>query len=166
MDLIIIGAGPGGYPTAIAAAQAGLQVALIERQHLGGTCLGEGCIPTKTLCRSAEVMDTIRESATFGIALPEGAAPQVDLPAVIQRKEQVIATLRQGIQGLMRTPGITLMEGTARFLDAHTLCVQTAEGEQTLTAPHIIIATGSESRSLPIPGVDLPQVMDSTAWPP
>ena len=163
MDLIIIGAGPGGYPTAIAAAQAGLQVALIERQHLGGTCLGEGCIPTKTLCRSAEVMDTIRESATFGIALPEGAAPQVDLPAVIQRKEQVIATLRQGIQGLMRTPGITLMEGTARFLDAHTLCVQTAEGEQTLTAPHIIIATGSESRSLPIPGVDLPQVMDSTA---
>ena len=163
MDLIIIGAGPGGYPTAIAAAQAGLQVALIERQHLGGTCLGEGCIPTKTLCRSAEVMDTIRESATFGIALPEGAAPQVDLPAVIQRKEQVIATLRQGIQGLMRTPGITLIEGTARFLDAHTLCVQTAEGEQTLTAPHIIIATGSESRSLPIPGADLPQVMDSTA---
>ena len=163
MDLIIIGAGPGGYPTAIAAAQAGLQVALIERQHLGGTCLGEGCIPTKTLCRSAEVMDTIRESATFGIALPEGAAPQVDLPAVIQRKEQVIATLRQGILGLMRTPGITLMEGTARFLDAHTLCVQTAEGEQTLTAPHIIIATGSESRSLPIPGADLPQVMDSTA---
>lgn len=163
MDLIIIGAGPGGYPTAIAAAQAGLQVALIERQHLGGTCLGEGCIPTKTLCRSAEVMDTIRESATFGIALSEGAAPQVDLPAVIQRKEQVIATLRQGIQGLMRTPGITLIEGTARFLDAHTLCVQTAEGEQTLTAPHIIIATGSESRSLPIPGADLPQVMDSTA---
>lgn len=163
MDLIIIGAGPGGYPTAIAAAQAGLQVALIERQHLGGTCLGEGCIPTKTLCRSAEVMDTIRESATFGIALPEGAAPQVDLPAVIQRKEQVIATLRQGIQGLMRTPGIILIEGTARFLDAHTLCVQTAEGEQTLTAPHIIIATGSESRSLPIPGADLPQVMDSTA---
>ena len=86
MDLIIIGAGPGGYPTAIAAAQAGLQVALIERQHLGGTCLGEGCIPTKTLCRSAEVMDTIRESATFGITLPEGAAPQVDLSAVIQRK--------------------------------------------------------------------------------
>ena len=163
MHLIIIGAGPGGYPTAIAAAQAGLQVALIERQHLGGTCLGEGCIPTKTLCRSAEVIDTIRESATFGIALPEGAAPQVDLPAVIQRKEQVIATLRQGIQGLMRTPGITLIEGTARFLDAHTLCVQTAEGEQTLTAPHIIIATGSESRSLPIPGADLPQVMDSTA---
>lgn len=163
MDLIIIGAGPGGYPTAIAAAQAGLQVALIERQHLGGTCLGEGCIPTKTLCRSAEVMDTIRESATFGIALPEGAAPQVDLPAVIQRKEQVIATLRQGIQGLMRTPGITLIEGTARFLDAHTLCVQTADGEQTLTAPHIIIATGSESRSLPIPGAQIPQVVDSTA---
>ena len=163
MDLIIIGAGPGGYPTAVAAAQAGLQVALIERQHLGGTCLGEGCIPTKTLCRSAEVADTLRESHNYGIALPEGTMPQVNLPAVIARKDQVIATLRQGIQSLMRTPGITLLEGTARFVDDHTLSVSTAEGEQTLTAPHIIIATGSESRSLPIPGVDLPQVMDSTA---
>lgn len=163
MDLIIIGAGPGGYPTAVAAAQAGLQVTLIESKHLGGTCLGEGCIPTKTLCRSAEVADTLRESHTYGIALPEGILPQVNLPAVIERKDQVIATLRQGIQSLMRTPGITLLEGTARFVDDHTLSVSTAEGEQTLTAPHIIIATGSESRSLPIPGAQLPQVVDSTA---
>lgn len=163
MDLIIIGAGPGGYPTAVAAAQAGLQVTLIESKNLGGTCLGEGCIPTKTLCRSAEVADTLRESHNYGIALPEGTMPQVNLPAVIARKDQVIATLRQGIQSLMRTPGITLLEGTARFVDDHTLSVSTAEGEQTLTAPHIIIATGSESRSLPIPGAQIPQVVDSTA---
>ena len=163
MDLIIIGAGPGGYPTAVVAAQAGLQVTLIESKNLGGTCLGEGCIPTKTLCRSAEVADTLRESHNYGIALPEGTMPQVNLPAVIARKDQVIATLRQGIQSLMRTPGITLLEGTARFVDDHTLSVSTAEGEQTLTAPHIIIATGSESRSLPIPGAQIPQVVDSTA---
>ena len=163
MDLIIIGAGPGGYPTAVAAALAGLQVTLIESKHLGGTCLGEGCIPTKTLCRSAEVADTLRDSQTYGITLPEGTMPQVNLPAVIERKDQVIATLRQGIKSLMRTPGITLLEGTARFVDDHTLSVSTAEGEQTLTAPHIIIATGSESRSLPIPGAQLPQVVDSTA---
>ena len=163
MDLIIIGAGPGGYPTAVAAAQAGLQVTLIESKNLGGTCLGEGCIPTKTLCRSAEVADTLRESHNYGIALPEGTMPQVNLPAVIARKDQVIATLRQGIQSLMRTPGISLLEGTARFVDDHTVSVSTAEGEQTLTAPHIIIATGSESLSLAIPGAQIPQVMDSTA---
>lgn len=161
-DLIIIGSGPGGYHTAVEAAKAGLQVALIERGHLGGTCLNEGCIPTKSLCRSAEVADTIRRCSSYGINLGE-ARPEVDLPAVIRRKDQVVQTLHDGIKGLMNTPGLTLIEGTASFQDARTVIVRQDDAQQTLTATSIFIATGSDSRTLPIPGADLPVVMDSTA---
>lgn len=160
-DLIIIGSGPGGYKIAVAAAQAGKQVAVIERGHLGGTCLNAGCIPTKTLCRSAEVADLMHESADYGITLPEGT-PMVNLPTVIERKNQIVQTLRDAIAGLMRTPGITLIHGQASFQDAHTLKVVQSEGEELLlTSPVIFIATGSVSKALPVPGTDLPGVMDA-----
>ena len=166
-DLIIIGSGPGGYQAAVRAARAGLQVAIVERSHPGGTCLNEGCIPTKALCRSAEVAATLREAESFGI---RGAAQDItaDLPQIISRKEQIIEGLRAAIDALLATPGITRYTATASFADAHTLCLDdptptSTDGATRITAPHIIIATGSESKSLPVPGVGLPGVMDARA---
>ena len=158
-DLIIIGSGPGGYQAAVRAARAGLHVATIERSHPGGTCLNEGCIPTKALCRSAEVAQTLRQAEAFGI---RGGAQdiRVDLPQIIGRKEQIVESLRGAIDALLATPGITRYSGTASFVDAHTLRLDDAAGTR-LTAPNIIIATGSHSKSLPIPGAALPGVVDA-----
>lgn len=158
-DLIVIGAGPGGYETALAAAKAGHATALVERRAAGGTCLNEGCIPTKCLCRSAELLHDVKaEAAALGVTTGEVS---FDLARAVQRTDGVLDQLRGGIQQLFkRTAGLTYIEGSALLVDAHTVAV---EGEEeTLTAPAIIIATGSVSRSLPIPGKDLPGVVTST----
>ena len=111
-DLIIIGAGPGGYRAAEHAARHGLSVVIIEKEHAGGTCLNCGCIPTKTLARNAEVMLTLKESEVFGIQTGE---PTVDFQQVMARKQQVVEQLRSGVETLMKQPGITLVYGTASF---------------------------------------------------
>lgn len=154
-DLIIIGAGPGGYETAVRAAKAGLQVLVIEKGDLGGTCLNAGCIPTKCLCHSAEVLNEVRNSANLGIQAGE---VQFDLAQAIARKNEVVGKLQAGIEALMKTPGITLARGEARFVDAHTVAV----GEETHTAPNIIIATGSVTKFLPIEGAHAEGVLTST----
>lgn len=160
-DLIIIGAGPGGYETAVRAAKAGLQVVIVERQHLGGTCLNAGCIPTKCLCHSAEELDTVRSL---------GADSAIDMPqyfqTAVQRKGEVVEKLKSGVAALMKTPGITLVEGEARFTDSHTMAVDTTSDGQcatrAFTAPNIIIATGSTTKFLPIPGAHAEGVVTST----
>jgi len=154
-DLIIIGAGPGGYRAAEHAARHGLSVVIIEKEHAGGTCLNCGCIPTKTLARNAEVMLTLKESEVFGIQTGE---PTVDFQQVMARKQQVVEQLRSGVETLMKQPGITLVYGTASFQDAHTVVV----GEEQYTAKNIIIATGSDAKMLPIPGIDQVHVITST----
>ena len=146
-ELIIIGAGPGGYETAISAAHEGVQTVLIEAATLGGTCLNEGCIPTKCLCRNAEVLDDVRHAAQFGITTGD---VHFDLAAAMQRKNEVVETLKGGVQTLLKSPNITLVEGQAHFVGPHTVAV----GDEQYTAPHIIIATGSEAKMLPVPGVD------------
>ena len=133
-DLIIIGAGPGGYRAAEYAARQGLQVLIVERDEVGGTCLNRGCIPTKTYVHSA----------TFAEAC--------------ERQQQVVMQLRSGVEQLMRAPGITLTKGSAMFVDATTVQVD----EECFTAPHIIIATGSEAKMLPLPDIDDPRVVTST----
>ena len=150
-DLIIIGAGPGGYETAVRAAKAGLQVVIIEKEHLGGTCLNAGCIPTKCLCHSAEA------PLNPPIRGEEGSAY---LCAAIERKNEVVEKLKAGVAQLMKTPGITLVEGEARFLDSHTVAVNTMDNE--FSAPNIIIATGSQTKFLPIPGAHAEGVVTST----
>lgn len=147
-DLIIIGGGPGGYEMAAAAAAAGLKVALVERDHLGGTCLNRGCIPTKALCRSAEVVSTVRQAQAWGVTTGEMT---VDYAAAVARKDQVVSQLRDGVSTLMQQGGVTVVQGEARFVDAHTISV----GDDTLTAPHVVIATGSAPRGLPIEGAEL-----------
>lgn len=167
-DLIIIGAGPGGYETAVRAAKAGLSVVVIEKQHLGGTCLNAGCIPTKCLCHSAESPIPSPSCAGRG----EDAEALLDeanayLAAAIARKNEVVEKLKTGVAQLMKTPGITLVEGEARFLDSHTVAVKKMDNGQLsidneFSAPNIIIATGSVTKFLPIPGAHAEGVVTST----
>lgn len=155
-DIIIIGAGPGGYETALYAAKKGLSVTLFEERRVGGTCLQEGCIPTKCFCRSAEVADTIAHCEAMGIG---ATAPTVDMARVVARKNEVVAQLTAGIEFLLKNKLITCIPERAELLDAHT--VKSASGE-TYTARHILIATGSTAKIPPIAGSDLPGVVTST----
>ena len=164
MKLIIIGAGPGGYETALLAAKRGVEVILIESGHVGGTCLNEGCIPTKAFCKNAEVLDGLREAEAFGVT---GLSYGFDFKAVSARKNAVVEQLRGGVEGLLGHKLITLVRGKAAFKDAHTVVVTsspvlTGEVETSeYSADYIIIATGSVSASLPIPGADLPGILTS-----
>lgn len=148
-DLIIIGGGPGGYEAAGHAAKHGLDVVIIERGNVGGTCLNVGCIPTKTWCHEADVLRA-RLSAD-----PQAA---VDFQHVRQRQAEVVAQLRGGIETLLSAPGIRLVKGEARFVDGHTVTA----GDEAFTAPNIIIATGSEAKMPPIGRLDKERVMTST----
>lgn len=154
-DLIIIGSGPGGYRAALHAAQHGLQVVVVEKDEVGGTCLNCGCIPTKTLCRHAEIIDTLSQADVFGL---QNLSYNFDFSKVVERKNAVVAQLRSGVEQLMQSPGITLVRGRASFRDAHTIVV----GEEEYTARNIIIATGSHSKMPPIEGLGLNGVLTST----
>ena len=154
MKIIIIGAGPGGYETALLAAQRNVEVVLIESGPVGGTCLNEGCIPTKAFCKNAEVLDGLRKAAEFGVT---GLSYGFDFNKVVERKNAVVNQLRGGVEGLLGHKNITLVRGKASFKDQHTVV---ADGEE-YSADYIIIATGSVSASLPIEGADLPGVITS-----
>ena len=158
-DLIIIGAGPGGYRAAELAAKGGLQVVIVERSHLGGTCLNEGCIPTKCYARNAEALMLVNEASTFGINI--SSIPTFCLSQARERKEEVVKQLREGIGTLLSHPAITIMEGDARFIDSHTVTIE-ADKPEIVTAPNIIIATGSVPKRLPIKLSDDCQVLDSS----
>ena len=161
MKIIIIGAGPGGYETALVAANRGVEVVLVEAGHVGGTCLNEGCIPTKAFCKNAEVLDGLKEAEAFGVT---GLSYGFDFKAVAARKNAVVEQLRGGVEGLLGHKNITLARGKASFKDAHTVTVIPSESEgspQEYTGDYIIIATGSVSASLPIPGADLPGILTS-----
>ena len=153
MRIIIIGAGPGGYETAVEAAKRGIEVTLVAGGPLGGTCLNEGCIPTKTFCHYSELIEGMSKAEALGIT----QAPAFDFAKVAERKEAVVAQLREGIGQLLRHKLITVVEGKASLKDAHTVVVDSVE----YSGDKIIIATGSVSASLPIPGVDLPGVITS-----
>lgn len=154
-DIIIIGAGPGGYETALEAAHRGKSVTLFNGGALGGTCLNEGCIPTKCLCRDSEMVMQFKEADKFGI---EDFTFAVDYGKIAARKRETTAQLREGIAMMLKQAGVNVVDAMASFKDASTVI---AEGEE-YTADDIIIASGSVSKSLPIPGHDLECVMDST----
>ena len=133
-DLLIIGAGPGGYRAAEYAAHEGLQVVIVEQDEVGGTCLNRGCIPTKTYVHSASFAEAI------------------------DRQQQVVAQLRSGVEAILSQPNITLLRGHAEFVDANTVRV----GEETIAVKNIIIATGSSAKMPPIDDINDPRVMTST----
>lgn len=155
MKIIIIGAGPGGYETALEAAKRGHEVTLFNGDRLGGTCLNEGCIPTKCLCRNAEMIASFREAEKFGV---DDFTFTLDYNKVVERKKEVMDTLRSGIESMLKSAKVNVVNSMATFKDARTVL---ADGNE-YTADYIIIATGSTSRSLPIEGHDLACVKDST----
>ena len=155
-DLIIIGGGPAGYVAAERAGGAGLKVLLAENQHLGGVCLNVGCIPSKTLLHSAKLYHYAAHSEAYGVKA-EGVS--FDFGPVQKRKTQIIETLRKGVGGLMKKYKVDVVNGTARLLPDRTVAI----GDENYTAEHVLVATGSSPARPPIPGSELPGVLDSTA---
>ena len=154
-DLIIIGSGPGGYRSACYAAARGLSVTVFESAEAGGTCLNCGCIPTKSLCRNAEVIDTLRDASALGL---ESLSYNLDFGKIMERKNSVVAQLRNGVETLMRTPGITFVNKKATLPSGHTVVTD----EEDYTDGDIIIATGSHAKIPPIKGAQLQGVVTST----
>lgn len=145
-DLIVVGAGPGGYVAAIRAAQHGQSVAIIERENLGGICLNWGCIPTKAMLRSSEVFHLMHRAKEFGLKADN---IDYDLDAVVKRSRAVAGQLSGGIGHLMKKNKITVFMGTATLPAAGKVQVKTADAVVDLTAPNVILATGARARELP-----------------
>ncbi|CTQ51060.1 dihydrolipoyl dehydrogenase [Jannaschia donghaensis] len=145
-DLIVIGAGPGGYVAAIRAAQLGMKVVCVEREHLGGICLNWGCIPTKAMLRSSEVFHLMHRAKEFGLKC-DGV--DYDLDAVVKRSRGVAKQLSGGIGHLFKKNKVTTMMGEAKITAKGKVSVQTDKGTEELTAKNIVLATGARARNLP-----------------
>jgi dihydrolipoamide dehydrogenase len=157
-DMAVIGAGIGGYVAALRAAQLGAKVVLIEKDKVGGVCLNWGCIPTKTLLRTAEVLSIAQEASKYGVAVGEVS---LDWAAAQKRKERVVNRLTGGVKLLLERAGVLLLPGTARFVSPSALEVVREKGTERVEATDYVIATGSRAASLPIAGLDTPDVLTS-----
>ena len=161
-DVVILGAGSGGYACALRAAQLGLSVALVEKGKLGGTCLHVGCIPTKALLHAAEVADAARESEKFGV---RATLDGIDMPGVNAYKDGVVGRLHKGLAGLVKSRGITVVEGTGRLTGPRTVEVDPSSGSGPATTyaarRAVVLASGSQARSLPGLEVDGDRVITS-----
>ncbi|MCE0448576.1 dihydrolipoyl dehydrogenase [Brevibacillus sp. AF8] len=151
--IAVIGGGPAGYVAAIAAAKKGKQVTLIEQRVLGGTCLNEGCMPTKSLLESAEMAEKIKHAGRFGIRVPEREV-SIDWPGVQSYKNNIVQQLVMGIGFLMRKNKIKVLTGKARFVSQRQIAVENDQGEEIVEADKIIIASGSEPIELPFAPFD------------
>ncbi len=149
MRITIIGGGPGGYTAAFEAARRGYNVTLVEQEALGGTCLNKGCIPTKTLRASADALSTAMHLAEYGVT--GCSEPTINLDTVRLRKQKIIATLTGGLEKACAYHKVTLLRGTGKVVDAHTVVVQGKSGEETVNGDAVIIAVGS--RVLELPGL-------------
>ena len=145
-DVIVIGAGPGGYVAAIRAAQLGLKTIVVEREHMGGICLNWGCIPTKAMLRSSEVYHLMQRAKEFGLS---AQGIDYDLNAVVARSRAIAKQLNGGVSHLLKKNKVTALMGAATITAPGQVSVKTAKGEESLSAKHIIIATGARARELP-----------------
>ena len=145
-DMIVIGAGPGGYVAAIRGAQLGLKVAIVEREHMGGICLNWGCIPTKALLRSSEVFHLMHRAKEFGLSAEKIG---YDLDAVVARSRGVAKQLNGGVGHLLKKNKVTTVMGTAKLAGPGKVAVATDKGEEVLSAKNIVLATGARARELP-----------------
>ncbi len=151
-DIVIIGGGPAGYVAAIHAAHLGAKVALVEKDRLGGTCLNRGCIPTKALARSAEVLLEARKAKHFGV---EADNVRINFPGIMAHKSKSVSELVSGVEQLMKSNKIRVCQGEGQILSPHLVKVNKEE----ITTRNVIIATGSESTPLAVPGAELPGVL-------
>ncbi len=151
-DVIVLGSGPGGYVAAIRCAQLGLKTAIVERELLGGICLNWGCIPTKALLRSAEVLHYAQHAQDYGLKL--AGSIEADLDAVVKRSRGVAKQLNQGVTHLMKKNKIAVHMGEGRLTGPTSLTVKGEKGEETLSAKHVIVATGARARDLPFAPAD------------
>ncbi|MDA9812558.1 dihydrolipoyl dehydrogenase [bacterium] len=145
-DVIVIGAGPGGYVAAIRAAQLGLKTIVVEREHMGGICLNWGCIPTKAMLRSSEVYHLMQRAKEFGLS---AQGIDYDLDAVVARSRAIAKQLNGGVSHLLKKNKVTALMGAATITAPGQVLVKTVKGDETLSAKHIIIATGARARELP-----------------
>ena len=145
-DVIVIGAGPGGYVAAIRAAQLGLKTIVVEREHMGGICLNWGCIPTKAMLRSSEVYHLMQRAREFGLS---AQGIDYDLDAVVARSRAIAKQLNGGVSHLLKKNEVTALMGAATITAPGQVLVKTAKGDETLSAKHIIIATGARAREVP-----------------
>ena len=145
-DVIVIGAGPGGYVAAIRAAQLGLKAIVVEREHMGGICLNWGCIPTKAMLRSSEVYHLMHRAKEFGLSVENIG---YDLDAVVDRSRGIAKQLNSGVTHLLKKNKVATLMGDATITAPNKVVVKTAKGGESLTAKHIIIATGARARELP-----------------
>ena len=157
-DLIVIGAGPGGYEAAFEAADLGIKTALVEKDEPGGTCLNRGCIPTKALLHDAELYRSMREAEAAGISAGE---IRYDLRRMQERKRDIVLQLRRGIGDTAKRKKVEIIRGTGTVCGEGRVLVRAAEGERELKAGRILLATGSYPVKPPIAGMDLPGVMTS-----
>ncbi len=146
-DIVIIGGGPGGYVAAIKAAMMGAKVAVVEKEFMGGICLNVGCIPTKTLVRSAEILENVRSARSYGIKVKNY---EIDMKKVISRKKRVVKQLSMGTRQLVTEQGATIFDGEGKIIDKNTVQVTTKDDNFELKTDNIIIATGAKSTSLNI----------------
>jgi len=151
-DLIVLGSGPGGYVAAIRGAQLGLKVAIVERELLGGICLNWGCIPTKALLRSAEILHYAQNAKDYGLKI--AGEIEADLDAVVKRSRGVAAQLNKGVTGLMKKNKIAVHMGEGKLTGPTSLTVKGEKGEEKLEAKHVIVATGARARDLPFAKAD------------
>ncbi len=145
-DMIVIGAGPGGYVAAIRGAQLGLRVAIVEREHMGGICLNWGCIPTKAMLRSSEIFHLMNRAGEFGLSADN---INYDLEAVVKRSRGVASKLNAGIGHLLKKNKVDTFMGDASIASKNTVSIQTVNGSETLQGKNIILATGARARELP-----------------
>ena len=157
-QLLVIGAGPGGYVAALHGAKRGLKTAVIENREVGGTCLNRGCIPTKALLHASEIIAGIRGGEEFGVSADN---IRFDMSAIFARKREVCAKLSGGIESLFKSAKIDLLRGTGTLTGSGEVKFSGEDGERTVTAEKIILATGSVPARPPIPGLELPGVLTS-----
>jgi dihydrolipoamide dehydrogenase len=153
-DLIVIGAGPGGYEAAGHAGKMGKKVALVEKGRVGGTCLNVGCIPAKTFLRSSKLFHECGESENYGVRV---GSREFDMPAVVARKDRVVGTLTKGVEGMLKRAGVETISGQARLVGRNAVEV----GERRLEAANILLATGSRPAVPPVAGIGSARVLDS-----
>lgn len=152
-DIIVIGAGPGGYYAAIRAAQMGAKVICVEKEYLGGTCLNVGCVPSKAMIASVEMLQKTKKAEAFGLKKIDKA--EIDFDAFMKRKDKIVLAERGGVGMLFKKRGVTHVEGFAKFIDANTISVTGKDGKETkYRGKNFILATGSSVVHIPIPGLE------------